>query len=212
MYDYQIIERLKLALKNKLPGKDAHSKMSSKGRPLYDVMPDNAKESGVLVSLWPSQNDWQVLLIERAIDGKAHSGQIAFPGGKKEPFDINIQQTALREANEEVNLSARSVEIIGSLSPLFIPVSNYAVFPTVAVGERLPTNLISNEEVQSIHFLPLHRLLDEQFVIAKKFESEINGIRYTIDTLSYQLNDQKYIWGATAMILSELQTLLERNL
>lgn len=115
-----------------LPGYEAQRKMMNVNRPHIVPVPEQARQSGVLLLIYPEDTDLKLVLIERPKDGSVHSGQVAFPGGQKEKEDLNIIRTALREANEEINLDPDRVNILGALTSLYIPVSNFEVHPIVA--------------------------------------------------------------------------------
>jgi 8-oxo-dGTP pyrophosphatase MutT (NUDIX family) len=135
-----------------------------------------------------------------------HGGQISFPGGKKEPADKDIIQTALREANEETGVDPSKISVIGTLTPLFIPVSNIIVTPVVAWTKERP---VYKHEVAEVVFLfdaDIKRLLDPSIVKTKPFK--IRGEMIEVKYFDYKGN---VIWGATAMILHELLFILRRS-
>lgn len=193
-------------LQQPLPGYEAQKKMMNVNRPDFKHAPRHARESGVLILLYPQDNDVKTVLIERSADGGIHSGQVALPGGKKEDTDIDIIQTALREANEEIELKQEDVTVIGRLSPLYIPVSNFEVNPIVGVCPYEPLLIPSEKEVAAILSFPLRHIFSRKEII----EVKASGLpSLTIRTQAYLLNEHQYIWGATAMILSELESLWE---
>ncbi len=170
-------------------------------------IPDSARSSAVLSLLFPHQDELHVLLIQRTEDGHAHSGQISFPGGRQDPTDADLRATALREANEEVGIMSSDVEILGSLTQLYIPVSNFLVYPFVAFAERKPEYNLCKTEVDRVIEVPLKEILsDERKTIARVTSpADKNFVR---NVNAYQLQDGSIIWGATAMILSELEVVL----
>src|SRR5690554_3211308 len=126
-------------LQHELPGIEAQQTMMNIGRPFLKTIPKSARQSAVLILMYPySTNESGLIFIERSIDKTPHSGQIAFPGGKKEKIDKDFIDTALREAHEEINLPRDKVNIIGNLSPLYIPISNFNVNPILAFTDDLP--------------------------------------------------------------------------
>jgi 8-oxo-dGTP pyrophosphatase MutT (NUDIX family) len=133
-----------------------------------------------------------------------HSGQISFPGGKREPSDVDNIHTALREANEETGVDAESISIIGSLTPLFIPVSNMLVTPIVGWTEVKPVFHQHPGEVVFLINADLKKLLDPSIVKIKPFQ--IHGETIEVKYFDYEGN---VIWGATAMILHELLTIIK---
>jgi 8-oxo-dGTP pyrophosphatase MutT (NUDIX family) len=194
-------ERLQLPL----PGYEAQRKMMSVVRPDASHAPDTARQSGVLLLFYPTADAIKLVLIERSIDGGVHSGQLAFPGGKKEETDADIVVTALREAQEEVNLKPEQVSVLGKLSALYIPVSNFVVNPVVAICDEVPTLVASDAEVANILRLSTDRL----FLRKETVQVAVSGGTLPIRTIAYMLDNDKFIWGATAMILSELETMLQ---
>jgi 8-oxo-dGTP pyrophosphatase MutT (NUDIX family) len=188
-----------------LPGYEAQRKMMNVNRPHVNPVPDQARQAGVLLLIYPEDRDRKLVLIERPKDGSIHSGQVAFPGGKKEDSDPDIIQTALREANEEVNLNPHQVSIIGSLTSLYIPVSNFEVHPVLAFSPAYPGGLkpADAEVARILHFSFRDIFPQKEWV--KVTASGFPGI--LLRTLAYKLTDAHFIWGATAMILSELEAL-----
>ena len=143
--------------------------------------------------------------MERSKDGGVHSGQVSFPGGKREAYDLNIEATALREAEEEMGIPADKVEIIGAFSQLYIPASNFMVSPFVGRLAFRPDFQLENREVAQLIEVPLQRLLTEasQEVKIKVREN------MTVEAPAW-LMDGHVIWGATAMMLSELLTIIRK--
>ncbi len=171
-------------------------------------MPADARPSAVLLLLFPKNETLHLLLIKRTEDGRAHSGQISFPGGKKEPADIDLQTTAIREANEETGILKEDVEILGELSPLYIPVSNFLVHPFVAFAEKQPEFFPNADEVAYVIETPLQYFLTEKNKTIARVTSPADK-HFVRDVKAYKLADGSILWGATAMILSELETLFE---
>src|SRR6201988_3139820 len=128
----EFIDRLKIELQKPLPGTDAQFEMAHIKREKIIHPTEGYRPSAVLILLYPDlEKKATILLIERSIYPGYHSGQIALPGGKAEPLDIDLQQTALREFFEETG-SSETPEIIGALSPMYIPVSQFMVQPYIA--------------------------------------------------------------------------------
>ena len=175
--------------------------------PLPTVIPDNARQGGVLCLLFPVDGQLNVLLMKRTEDGTAHSGQVSFPGGSRDHADKDMIATALRETEEEVGIPREKVQILGALTPLYIPVSNFNVFPAVGFAERLPPVVLSRNEVAHTFEVPLGVLFQPGRKHKRDVLSPANGL--TIKGVNaYVLPDETIIWGATAMILSELEAVL----
>jgi 8-oxo-dGTP pyrophosphatase MutT (NUDIX family) len=182
--------------------------MAARVLPMPLQIPDDAKPSAVLCLLFPVGNELHVLLMRRTPDKTAHSGQVSFPGGRHEPSDINLQYTALREAQEEVGISIDKIEVLGALSSLYIPVSRYQVFPFVAYAEENLSYVISQDEVAHVIELPLSHLFAPHHKVSVDVRSPaVPGVIRNVK--AYQPDADTIIWGATAMILSELEVLMQ---
>ena len=199
-------ENLKHSLEKPLPGWEAQIKMASKyGKASRVKVPENPKEGGVLALLYPKHEELYICFMERSKDGGVHSGQVSFPGGKREVYDINIEATALREAEEEMGIPAAQVEIIGAFSQLYIPASNFMVSPFVGRLPFRPDFQLENREVAQLIEVPLERLLTEESQEVKIKVRE----NLTVEAPAW-LMDGHIIWGATAMMLSELLTIIKK--
>lgn len=174
------------------------------GRELPQELPSNVRKSAVLLLIYPENKDFKLVMIERSKDGGLHSGQMAFPGGKVEEFDSSLEATALREANEEVDLDEEIVKIAGRLTPMFIPVSNFQVFPIIGFCEERPSLKASDDEVAMIYRFSFQ----EDFPKKEWREFFSRGeLSFKIKAPAYHFMEGKLIWGATAMILAELEWL-----
>ncbi|HEY7701479.1 MAG TPA: CoA pyrophosphatase [Candidatus Limnocylindrales bacterium] len=165
--------------------------------------PPGGRPAAVLVLLYPDDAaDARVVLIERpTVDGRHHSGEVSFPGGKAEPDDADAVATALREAAEEVGLDAQAadVRVVGVLDRLWIPVSDFAVTPVVALAPRRPELVAAPAEVVRIVEPPVTMFLPDAplGVVERTVRGwPIRYGHYEVDGLS--------VWGATARILSQL--------
>ncbi|MFT4061198.1 MAG: CoA pyrophosphatase [Edaphocola sp.] len=199
------VQNIRHRLQAPLPGYEAQKKMMRTDRPTGPDMPPSARQSAVLVLLYPEMGRPHIVLIQRAVGGGVHSGQIALPGGKKEDTDETLADTALREAHEEVALLAKDVSVMGLLSPLYIPVSNFVVNPVLAVCHQPPVLTPSDYEVAAIITPALNELFARKEAVSVRASEGVN-----IKTMAYAMRPEKTIvWGATAMILSELEELLD---
>jgi 8-oxo-dGTP pyrophosphatase MutT (NUDIX family) len=206
----QLISRLDHHLKSPLPGREAHLIMSPvpvDHRRFESVLPENHRKSGVLILFYPIGSDSFFPLIKRPEYQGYHSGQVAFPGGKMEKDDENIVQTALREAEEEVGIDRRDVQILGSLSNLFIPTSNFLVSPVIGFVEKQPDFVPEAKEVSRIIQTEL-LLLFKQEIRKRKILTLSQNL--SLDTPYFDIEGE-VVWGATAMILSELIHVLQRS-
>ncbi|OFY92830.1 MAG: hypothetical protein A3K10_14520 [Bacteroidetes bacterium RIFCSPLOWO2_12_FULL_31_6] len=198
-------KHLQLKLVNELPGKIAHIEVAPYRRVDFteaDIA--NAKKSGVLILFYLKNNEIYLALTQRyEYEGK-HSGQISFPGGKVEKTDKDIYHTALREANEEIGVIMEDVEVIGQLSNVFIPVSNFIVFPVIGFINYLPKFYIDNNEVEELIELKLSDLINTKELVENEVKLA-NKIKLKVPSFVF---NEKIIWGATALMLNELRHLL----
>ena len=163
-----------------------------------------AKKAGVMLLCYPKNNKMHLSLIKRSEYNGVHSGQISLPGGKKEKEDLSIWNTALRECNEELGISLIQKKPLISLTPTYVPPSNFLVSPFV-VAEKYYPNFNPNKREVAIHIeLPLDELI--QFKIK---EHVLKGVSSQNKTVPCFIFENHVIWGATAMILFEFKVLLE---
>lgn len=197
-----LIEQLKM----ELPGKEAHQEAAPYRKVDYDRL-DSAtvKKSGVLVLFYLKENEPHLVLIQRPEYNGTHSGQIAFPGGKIEETDRDIFHTALREANEEVGVLMEDVEVIGKLTDVYIPVSNFLVTPVIGFVNYTPKFIPEEREVAAIIELQLKKLTAIDQLVLNKIKLS-SGVVLNVPTFEFH---QKIVWGATALMLNELRYLLK---
>lgn len=206
----EVLGLLEQGLKQPLPGKDAHLRMSPipiDMKRFEPILPPNYRKGAVLILFYPENQKAYFPLIKRPDYPGIHSGQIAFPGGKMEPEDTDLVQTALREASEEVGIYPENVRIIGRLSNLFVPASNFLVSPILGFSESRPDFVPEVREVSRIIPTALRELYQPD--LRKRKILEFSG-NFRLDTPYFEV-DQEMVWGATAMILSELIQLLENG-
>jgi len=166
-----------------------------------------ARKAAVLLGLFDQEGKPTILFIRRSSTLRAHSGEIAFPGGGVDKTDSSPIMAALREAQEEIGLDPARVEVLGVLQPVFTVVSNYLVIPVVAFLPRgLGTLQLQASEVTEIILAPLHDLTNPDIFHTEEW-MRVGRTRtvYFYDYGSYR------IWGVTARILNELLETLERN-
>lgn len=190
-----------------LPGETAQMLMAPYNRKTRDEalkLAKNPKESAVLILLYPGAAGTRTVLIERNKYSGVHSAQISFPGGRKEDSDISLMHTALREASEEVGLDISKVEVIKELTQLYIPPSNFLVQPYLAFA-KTPQNLIAQpSEVAQIICPTIHQIFGENSCKNADFPTAYG---FSVSAPYFDIDGHK-VWGATAMILAELRSLL----
>ncbi len=159
------IETLHQKFIHKLPGETAQERMSP--QPKYvegkeGIHQGHPISSAVMMLLVPYQGDLAIPFIKRTNAGKYHGGQMALPGGKSEPGDGNSLNTALRECEEEIGVPPKEVTVIGKLSDVYIPLSNFNITPFVGTIPEMPNFVLSKNEVEKVIIIPLKDLLDDK--------------------------------------------------
>jgi len=203
------IDTLETELSKPLPGHASQLKMSSliRIRELMNfIQPENATLSSVLVLLYPVDDTIRLVLTLRPQYEGVHSGQISLPGGKREDSDDSLIYTALREAHEEIGIDPGRVQILGQLTEMYIPPSNFVVTPVVGYMTSRPEFIPDPHEVARIIEVTLSDLLDEKNLQKRKMK-----LRYgiTMKVPCFNLGGD-IVWGATAMILSEFREIAAR--
>lgn len=202
-----LIQHLKNAIQSELPGQKAQYKMVVKERlrpSLEDIEKLPAKKAAVLVLIYPKDNQPHLVLMQRHPYPGVHGNQISFPGGKWEPDDCHWTHTALREAQEELAIIPEQVNILGHLTKLYIPPSNFVVQPVLAYSDFCPEFIAEQSEVAQILEFPLKSFLQPYSIQESMVESQ--GASRKVP--AYVI-DGRVIWGASAMILAELTSLIE---
>lgn len=190
-----------------LPGLEAQMKMAPPVRTRNMQVPGDVRLGAVMILVFEIDKKWNTVLIRRTEDGHTHSGQISFPGGKKDATDPDLIYTALRECEEEIRVKRKDVEVLGTLTPLYIPPSNFLVTPVIGHIKELQNYKASEREVQEIIQTPLELLFwDETKTHKEVMRSDDNTIPMKAPV--YLLAEDIVIWGATAMMISELETLI----
>ena len=196
---------LERRLQGPKPGLVSQLKMVPDPRPgdkTYQEFGDTCLRAGVLVLIYPREDGFYLVLTRRTSQVAHHQAQISFPGGQMDKQESAVE-TALREAAEEINIAAAEVRVLGQLTPLYIPPSNYCIYPVVAAAERRPDFRPSPHEVAEVIEVPLDHLLDLRNIKREKWP--LRGIEVTVPF--YFFGGHK-IWGATAMVLAELLDLV----
>ncbi|MCA9909731.1 MAG: CoA pyrophosphatase [Anaerolineae bacterium] len=179
---------------------DVHLHMAPEARRALLTSTANAKPAGVLVLLYPSSDGLRFVLTKRPATLRQHSGQISFPGGRQDPADESLLATALRETCEELGLCDPDIALLGSLTPLYVPPTNFLVYPVVGYLPALPPLQPNPLEVAEVIHVDLDRLLD----LALQQREPWTFAGGTFDIPFYAFAGHK-VWGATAIMLAELE-------
>lgn len=201
------IERLTERHQRGLPGRDYQLKMAAiLKRSIFDA-PPTARKAAVLMLLFPKNGEWQLVLTERTgNDRDPHSRQISFPGGSVEASDVDLVATALRETHEEIGVHPSVIQLIGRMTDVYIPVSNFHVQPFLAWTNTPPQYLRQETEVKQVMETPLSVLQDEANWKTKDIRiSEL----YDLKNVPYFEVSGKAVWGATAMMIAELLEIIK---
>lgn len=212
--DYTFFSQQVSKIKNlPLPGEAAHYKMAHKDRieELEQANPQRktAKKAGVMALFYPKDgNMTHLLLILRKTYKGVHSNQIAFPGGKYELEDCDLKETALRETNEEVGVPIEQVSVIKSLTKVYIPPSNFEVQAFVGLYTKPIPFVLQEDEVESLVEVSLSDFLNDANLIEQTLST---SYAKNVVVPAFKLNGYT-VWGATAMMLSEVKVLLKQVL
>lgn len=191
---------------------EAHKKMAPLQRikELEKINLENLqpRKAAVLMLFYPKNEETHLLLIIRNSYPGVHSSQIAFPGGKYEDQDLILENTALRETEEEIGVSKDKVKIVRPFSQVYIPPSNFLVSPFMAVANEELCFTLQEDEVAGLIEWPLQAFLNEKNVVIKKISTSYAA---NIEVPTFAINSHN-VWGATAMMLSELKEILKKVL
>lgn len=203
------IEQFNFALTSGLPGEAAHALLSPINRPLTSTIIKDIssyRKSAVSLLLFHKENSIHCILTQRKKYEGVHSQQVSFPGGKMDISDIDLEYTARRESFEEIFLPKDQGTLLTELSDIYIPVSKFIVKPFVFYVDELPILKAEEREVDEIFSFDIFKLLENKVIQTTDIKLA-EGIRKNVPYFS--IND-KVVWGATAMILSEFREIIKR--
>lgn len=203
----KLVRHLEQRLREPLPGASAHEVM--RAVPVGNKMPNFAHKTpprpgSVLIVLYPDADRVVFPLIKRPDYTGMHSGQVSFPGGKKEGEEDSVE-TALREGNEEIGIDTSKIKVIGKLSNFFVIPSNFMVVPIVGYTEYKPQLVADPVEVARILHGDIESILPDQAMRRKEIMA---AKTYQMNAPHFQI-DNEVVWGATAMMLNELRVVLK---
>ena len=192
-----------------LPGEDAQRKLAPLIRVQelegLDIEKRNPQHAGVMALFYPGENaETKMVLILRKTYKGVHSNQVGFPGGRLEYEDRDLEETALRETEEEVGIPQQDIEVLKKLTRLYIPPSNFWVQPFIGIMNKTPILIPQESEVEQILEVSLQDFLDDNNIIT---ENLTTSYATDIEVPAYKLNGYT-VWGATGMMLAEVREML----
>jgi 8-oxo-dGTP pyrophosphatase MutT (NUDIX family) len=203
----QDIQHIQERLRGELPGEQAHLEMlpyrEATSKMLESV--EEFRESAVSILLFHEEAELRSVLIQRPKYQGSHSGQIAFPGGKRDETDRDLIHTALREMHEEIGFHDPQIFHLGALSRVFIPVSRFLVYPNVFYSQAEPKFIPDPREVEDILTFPLAHICEPHSITTTDIRMD-QGM--TLKNIPCFMINQRIVWGATALIMNELRRIL----
>lgn len=205
----EFVKYIPKILNQQLPSVKAHLKMAPLGRAQsldpgyynkYKPLP-----SAVMMLFYPRRDAAHLVLIKRNEYPGVHSAQISFPGGKADAVDKNLKDTALRETYEEIGVDPENIDVVMPFTQLYIPPSNFLVSPFLGITVNEPQFHPNPEEVSAIIELPLETFLDDSIIISAEMQTSYSE-KVMVPAFTFEGH---VVWGATAMILSELKETLK---
>jgi 8-oxo-dGTP pyrophosphatase MutT (NUDIX family) len=207
----EIIARISAGLIGPLPGWEAQQQMINYPRPAsldLGVLAANARKGAVLALIYPRDSQLHIVLTLRHVYRGTHSGQVSFPGGKLEPGDSSPWHAALREAEEEIGIKGSDVRNLGQLTQVYIPPSRFLVTPFLGFLNYTPNFKADPYEVNKIIEVPLSDFLRDEKRSEKMLFVEALGSEMKVKYFDIA---GETIWGATAMMLSEIAEICKRS-
>ncbi|MBI2259017.1 MAG: CoA pyrophosphatase [Flavobacteriia bacterium] len=202
------INKIKNILNNDLPGFKAHEEFYPLKNRKYKPDTSTFQNAAICMILTNNlENITELLFIKRPTYDGHHSGQIAFPGGKKEESDLSLFDTALRECVEETNIQLENTQLIGAMSEVFIPVSNFLVQPYLFYLPNITDTIIPDfHEVEDLFYIPINEFLKQE---NRTNETVITHQNQEISVPCFKINN-RIIWGATGLMVNELKFILQQ--
>ena len=194
-----------------MPGEASHHKMAPIERleelTKQSLKKNKAKRAAVMALFYPNRDgETHLALILRKTYKGVHSAQVGFPGGKQEPSDISAEHTALRETQEEIGVLQQDITVLKKLTQIYIPPSNFFVAPFIGVCETTPQFILQESEVEALIEVKISDFLDDSIYCTRRLST---SYATDIEVPAYILNTH-VVWGATAMMLSEVRELLKQ--
>lgn len=199
------IKHLPKIEKETLLSTDAHAKMAPLERISYlkeeNYMDNNPRKAAVLMLFYPKNKVTHLALIVRNSYPGVHSSQIGFPGGKVEEYDADLEETALRETHEEVGIHPDKIQIIKPFSEIYIPPSNFLVSPFMGISNEELSFIPDLDEVKRVLEFSINDFLDDNTITKVRMTT---SYATDIEVPAFMV-DKYVVWGATAMMMSELK-------
>lgn len=204
-------EIIKQKLSGPLPGVSSHLKLAPAHRAEelsnMNGKLENAKKSAVMILLFHEAEKLKVVFIRRSFYVGIHAGQIAFPGGRYEDSDIHIQNTALREIEEEIGIAADKIEILGQLTDIYVPPSNFLISIFVGYLAEKPQYRPDEREVAEVIEVDLAEFFHDDVIQEKEFV--VPSAKTSVNALYYRVTNAD-LWGASAMVMTEFLDILKK--
>ncbi|WP_027124662.1 NUDIX hydrolase [Gelidibacter mesophilus] len=193
-----------------LPGNDSQIKMSPSYRlkliERQGELMKNSRKAGVMALFYPDlEHQTKLILILRKTYSGVHSAQVGFPGGKLEPEDPSLEYAALRETFEEVGVPIGAIKVLKAMSTLYIPPSNFTVYPFLGITQQTPEFIKQDDEVEDLIEVSFNDFINEDHVGTQMLMTSLNK---EVEVPVFKLNGHT-VWGATAMMLSEIKDLIK---
>ena len=202
---FALIDALRIRLAGRQPDRSVLERFapSHARRQRFDAVPSDARLASVMVLLYRDRDEWKFPLLLRPIHLKHHQGQVALPGGACDPGE-SLQETALRELHEELGVTATEVEVLGSLTPFFVPASRFLVHPWVGWTPQPPNFQPNPNEVEELLEVRLSPILDLSALATE--HRELAGQQ--VEVPYFTVGPHK-VWGATCIVLGELAVICD---
>lgn len=208
----EFVKRIPKLSNLELLGQEAHYLMAPTERinaiNELDIEKRNPRWAGVMALFYPNAvtSETMLILILRKTYKGVHSNQVGFPGGKAEAFDNSLEETALRETEEEIGVDRKTIEVVKKLTKIYIPPSNFWVQPFIGITRETPVFIKEEAEVEALIEVPLTEFLLDKSVISQTIDTSYGKM---LDVPAFLLNSN-VVWGATAMMLSEVKWALKQ--
>jgi len=202
------VTRLREALSKPLPGVDAQMRMAPSPRLGWDPLkfPEGASNGAALLLVYPHDETLHVALTVRGSGLRNHTGQVSLPGGRVDEGET-FEAAALREASEEIGIDPNTIELLGRLTPIHIPVSGFVLHPIVGFTPMRPAFQRAEWEVARIIEAPVSLLADPAVAKREIRTRVVKGQSGDVDVPYFDIDGEK-VWGATAMVLAEFCAIL----